>query len=393
MPWQEVSVIDARLRFVRDVQRGVFSMAELCRRHRISRPVAYKWLARFEAAGTPGLADHSRRPLSCPHATDRELITALCELRRHRPHWGAKKLLVKLQRLQPDWKLPHPATAHAILKREGLIPGPPRRTRRPHPGRPTSAMTDPNDVWTIDYKGQFKTRDGQYCYPLTVQDGATRFLLGCQGLLHPSIALTRPVLERLFRDYGLPERIRSDNGTPFAANTLGRLSTLAVWWVRLGIRPELIEPGRPQQNGRHERMHRTLKHEAARPAEATLRAQQRRFDQFRFEYNYDRPHEALGQRTPVSLYSASPRSYPRRLPLLEYPPHFEVRKVSANGGIRWHAHRVPVSHLLIDEYIGFEEIDDGLWTVYFGMITLGWFHEHDGQIEDHQGRRYRHTRC
>ena len=393
MPWQEVSVIDARLRFVRDVQRGVFSVAELCRRHHISRPVAYKWLARFEEAGPPGLADQSRRPLTCPHATDRELVIALCELRRRRPHWGAKKLLVKLQRLQPDWKLPHPATAHAILKREGLIPGPPRRTRRPHPGRPTSAMTAPNDVWTIDYKGQFKTRDGQYCYPLTVQDGATRFLLGCQGLLHPSIELTRPVLERLFREYGLPERIRSDNGTPFAANTLGRLSTLAVWWVRLGIRPELIEPGRPQQNGRHERMHRTLKHEAARPAEATLRAQQRRFDQFRFEYNYDRPHEALGQRTPVSLYSASPRSYPRRLPLLEYPPHFEVRKVSANGGIRWHAHRVPVSHLLIDEYIGLEEIDDGLWTVYFGMVTLGWFHEHDGQIEDHQGRRYRHTRC
>ena len=393
MPWQEVSVIAARLRFVRDVQRGVFSVSELCRRHHISRPVAYKWLTRFEQDGTTGLADHSRRPLSCPHATDRDLVAALCELRRRRPHWGAKKLLVKLQRLQPDWKLPHPATAHAILKREGLIPVPPRRTRRPHPGRPTSPMTAPNDVWTIDYKGQFKTRDGVYCYPLTVQDGATRFLLGCQGLLHPSIELTRPVLERLFHDYGLPERIRSDNGTPFAANTLGRLSTLAVWWVRLGIRPELIEPGRPQQNGRHERMHRTLKREAARPAEATLRAQQGRFDRFRFEYNYDRPHEALGQRTPVSLYSASPRPYPRRLPLIEYPPHFEVRKVSANGGIRWHAHRVPVSHLLIDEYIGFEEIDDGLWTVYFGMITLGWFHESDGQIEDHQGRRYRHTRC
>lgn len=393
MPWQEVAVFDARLRFMQDVQRRVFSMAELCRRHRISRPVGYKWLHRFEQEGPPGLADHSRRPLHSPNASAIEVVQALCALRERRPHWGAKKLLAKLQHRYPDWRLPHPATAHAILKRAGLIPGPSRRTRRPHPGRPTTPMLAPNDVWTIDYKGQFKTRDGAYCYPLTVQDGASRFLLSCHGLLHPSIELTRPVLERVFREYGLPDRIRTDNGTPFAANTLGRLSTLAVWWVRLGIRPELIEPGHPQQNGRHERMHRTLKREAARPPEATLRAQQRRFDAFRFDYNYERPHEALGQRPPVQVYQASPTPYPRRLPLMEYPPHFEVRRVSRNGGIRWHVHRVPVSHLLAEEYIGFEEIDDGLWTVYFGMVTLGWFNERDGKIVDHQGRQYRHNRC
>ena len=181
MPWQEVAVFDARLRFVQDVQRRVFSLAELCRRHGISRPVAYKWLHRFAQEGPSGLADHSRRPRCSPTASAPALVAALCALRERRPHWGAKKLLAKLQRLEPDWALPHPATAHAILKRAGLIPRPPRRTRRPHPGRPTSAMTAPNDVWTIDYKGHFKTRDGQYCYPLTVQDGASRFLLGCQG--------------------------------------------------------------------------------------------------------------------------------------------------------------------------------------------------------------------
>src|SRR3989449_68335 len=362
MPWRETAAMDERLQFVQDVHRPGWSIAELCRRYEVSRKTGYKWLRAYERGGPAALADGSHRPQTSPQATAPRIVRLILELQR-RYTWGARKVRRLLQARVPADQVPTKTTIHRILERHGRVRPRRRSPRRMHPGAPGTPMEQPNAVWTADFKGQFRTTNGVYCYPLTVQDGATRFLLGCQGLLHPSIALTRPVIERLFRDYGLPERIRSDNGTPFAANTLGRLSTLAVWWVRLGIRPELIEPGRPQQNGRHERMHRTLKREATRPAESTLRTQQRRFDAFRHEYNYERPHEALGQRTPVSLYAASSRPYPRRLPLIEYPAHFEVRKVSANGGIRWHAHRVPVSHLLINENIGFEEIDDGLWTV------------------------------
>jgi hypothetical protein len=250
-------------------------------------------------------------------------------------------------------------------------------------------MTAPNEIWTADFKGQFKTRNGLYCYPLTIQDGFSRYLLGCRGLLEPTTVGTRRAFERLFRQYGLPLIIRTDNGTPFASHALGRLSSLSVWWVRLGIFPELIEPASPHQNGRHERMHRTLKKETAIPPAPNLRAQQQRFDRFRHEFNEERPHEALGQRLPSELYSASARPFPRRLPPLVYPAHYEVRLVSNNGGIRWGNKRVPVSHLLAQQYVGLEEVDDGRWVVYFGPVVLGWFEERELRIVDHRGRWYR----
>ena len=250
-------------------------------------------------------------------------------------------------------------------------------------------MDRPNAVWTADFKGQFRTGNGVYCYPLTVQDGATRFLLGCRGLLEPTIEASWPVFQRLFQRYGLPERLRTDNGAPFASNALGRLSTLSVWWVQLGIRPELIEPAHPEQNGRHERMHKTLKADTARPPQADLAAQQRRFDWFRQRYNTERPHEALTDETPGSCYEPSPRPYRATLSPLEYPGHFERRLVSRNGGIRW-AHRwVNVSHLLAQQDVGFEEIDDGLWNVYFGPVWLGRFHEAVGHIVDTLSRSAR----
>jgi hypothetical protein len=250
-------------------------------------------------------------------------------------------------------------------------------------------MTAPNEIWTADFKGQFKTRNGLYCYPLTTQDGFSRYLLGCRGLLEPTTTGARRVFERLFREYGLPRIIRTDNGTPFASHALGRLSTLSVWWVRLGIFPELIEPASPHQNGRHERMHRTLKKATAIPPAPNLRAQQQRFDRFRHDFNHERPHEALAQRLPSELYSASARPFPNRLPPLVYPAHYEVRLVSNNGGIRWGNKRVPVSHLLAQEYVGLEEVDDGRWTVYFGPVVLGWFEERELRIVDHRGRWYR----
>jgi hypothetical protein len=247
-------------------------------------------------------------------------------------------------------------------------------------------MTAPNVIWTADYKGQFRLGNARYCFPLTVQDGFSRYLLTCRGLSGTTTQECRPVFQRLFQEYGLPEIFRTDNGVPFATQALGRLSQLSVWWIRLGIYPELIEPSHPEQNGRHERMHRTLKRATARPPAPTPRSQQQRFDLFRDEYNHVRPHEALGDATPASCYTRSPRPYPSSLPPLEYPPHFEVRLVSANGGIRWLSDWVNVSHVLGGEYVGLEEVDEGEWDLYFGRLRLGRFHEPLRRVEDDLGR-------
>jgi len=373
-----------RLRFVQDVFRPGWSVAELCRRYGVSRKTGYKWLEEYEATGPAGLVDGSHRPHHCPHATPPAIVAQILRLQK-RYTWGARKVRRLLARRVPAALVPTIATIHRILERHGRVRHRRRARRRFHSGRPETPMDQPNAVWTADFKGQFRMGNGTYCYPLTVQDGATRFLLGCHGLLAPTIEGSWPVFVRLFRRYGLPARIRTDNGTPFASGALGRLSTLSVWWVRLGIRPELIEPAHPEQNGRHERMHKTLKAETARPPELTLATQQRRFDTFRHRYNDVRPHEALDDDTPASRYHASPRPYPATLPPLEYPGHFEVRRVSKNGGIRWQSEWVNVSHLLAEEYVGFEEIDDGLWEVYFGPVWLGRFHEHVAHIVDQFG--------
>ena len=392
MPWSETTAMDQRLQFVADMRRGTDEITVLCRRYGISRKTGYKWLARYEAQGATGLLERSHRPHRCPHQTDPEAVEALCELRRRHPTWGPKKLLAVLARRHPTLTLPAPSTAAALLKRAGLVTVPRRRRTPGHPGRHTAPMDAPNAVWTADFKGEFRMRNGTYCYPLTVADGCSRYLLACRALSSTATPGAHGVFVRLFQEYGLPERIRSDNGVPFASIALGRLSRLSVWWVRLGILPDLIEPSSPSQNGRHERMHRTLKAEATRPPEAHARAQQRRFDTFRAEYNEERPHESLGQETPASCYTASPRPYPDRLPPLEYPAHFEVRRVSGNGGIRWHNRWVNVSHVLTGEYVGFEEVDDGLWNVSFGPLVLGRLHERELRIEDANGYRSRNPR-
>jgi len=249
-----------------------------------------------------------------------------------------------------------------------------------------STMAEPNAVWCADFKGHFKTRDGRYCYPLTVTDGFSRYLLECQGLRAPSTVLSKPVFTRVFEEHGLPSIIRTDNGAPFATTALGRLSELSVWWIRLGIAPELTEPASPQQNGRHERMHRTLKAEAVQPSAGNLSAQQVRFNRFRSEFNDERPHEALGQETPASVYLPSPRPLPRKVPEVEYPAHFEVRYVSANGGIRWKCAWVNVTTVLIGEHVGLEEVGDGAWDVYFSNVRLGRLDERRMRVEDKQGR-------
>ena len=391
MPWKESSPMDQKTQFIADYLRDMLSVSELCDLYGISRKTAYKWIERYVRQGPAGLEDRPRKPRNSPNRTPEHIEAALLQARARHPSWGAKKLLPLVAKRFPDEELPVQSTVFEILGRHGMLARKRQRRRIGHPGAPSSSMLAPNDVWCADFKGQFKTNDGHYCYPLTVTDGFSRYLLGCQALHSTAVHEAKPVFTRLFREFGLPLRIRTDNGVPFATNTLARLSSLSAWWVRLGVMPEFIEPGKPQQNGRHERMHRTLKAETTRPPAGNLRAQQRKFNRFQNEYNSERPHEALDMQTPQQLYSPSPRPMPNRPPPLEYPDRFEVRYVSGNGGVRWNRHWVNVSVVCIGEYVGFEEIDDGIWNVYFGPLKLGRFNERHMRIEDQFGRLQRHT--
>lgn len=369
--------MDERVQFVGDFLSGGFSMTELCRRYNVTRPTGYALVERYQAAGgAAGLQPQSRRPHTSPTATPEAEVKTIVACRRRHPDWGPVKILDHLRLHAPDRPWPAPSTAGAILKRQGLVHAKRQRRVIPSSSRPTTSMTAPNDTWTIDFKGHFPTRDGVWCYPLTVMDGASRFLLACVALAGTRTMPTRAVLERLFREYGVPQRIRSDNGVPFAGpTTLARLSVLAVWWIRLGIIPELIQPGCPAQNGRHERMHRTLKAATARPPAGTRGAQQRRFTAFRAEYNDVRPHAALGGLPPAMLYVPSTRPYPERLGTVEYAGHLEPRRVGSCGKIRWRGHAVWVSEVLAGQCVACEEIADGEWAVYFGPVRLGTLNE------------------
>lgn len=386
MPWSQTSTMDQKTLFISDYLRQTLSMTELCDLYNISRKTGYKWIDRYLHHGPAGLEDQPRRPRTSPGKTPDHIVNAIIQARQRHPTWGAKKLIKILSKRHPKWPWPARSTVCDILSRNGLVPKKRRRRHIGHPGKPSAEINAPNDTWTADFKGHFKTGDGYYCYPLTVADGYSRFLLGCQALYSTSLVETKPVFTRLFKEYGLPKRIRTDNGVPFATTTLARLSKLSVWWIRLGIYPELIEPGKPQQNGCHERMHRTLKAETTRPPAATRRSQQRKFNTFRHEFNFERPHEALDLETPASVYETSPREMPLSLPPIEYPDRFEVRYVSANGGMRWNHHWVLVSSVCVGEYIGLEEIDNGVWNVYFSSLKIGRFHEKYMRIEDELGR-------
>lgn len=378
MPWKEVKPMQQKILFIADHLRHVASMAELCAQYGISRKTGYKWLQRFHELGIEGLNEQPRRPTNSPTQTPYRIQQTIIALRQQfQITPGAKKLQVLLAQRYPHETIPSRSTIYNILNRAGLVQAR-RRKRRvaPYP-QPFAPVTEVNELWSVDYKGQFKLRNARWCYPLTVMDHQSRYLCGCKALKGPRLKDTRAAFVCLFREYGLPRRIRSDNGTPFASTARGGLSQLAVWWIRLGILPERIEPGKPQQNGRHERMHRTLKQAATRPPSRSLRAQQQRFDAFCKEYNHQRPHEALQQQTPASVYAPSPRPYPERLPPLHYPDYFEVRKVSGNGVMYWRNKLVYISHLLKDETVGLEEIDDGIWKVYFGPVKLGQFDERD----------------
>lgn len=380
MPWHGVSLMDLRLEFVQAVHRRLWSMVELCDAYDISRKTGYKWVARFEAGGVAGLADRSRRPHRSPRATDPAIVAQLCEARRRHPTWSARKLLAVLRRQEPDAAWPARSTGCDVLKAHGLVRVRRRRTRPHAPAGPLAPITHPNAVWTTDFKGEFRTGDGVYCYPLTVRDGFSRYVLRCDALPSKHTALVRDRFARAFADYGLPERIRSDNGGPFAGPGLTRLSRLAVWWIRLGIQPERIAPGRPEQNGSHEQFHAVLKAETTRPPAPTGAAQQRRFDRFRVEYNEQRPHEALGDQPPARCYTPSGRPLPRRLPPLEYPGHLEVRRVSSVGYVSWRGQPLYLTAVLAGEDVAFEEVDDGLWLLYLATVRLACLDERTRQL-------------
>jgi putative transposase len=380
MPWRVQTPMSERRQFVDDYLRGTDSMTVLCASYGISRRVGYKWLTRFLVEGDRALGDHSRRPHTSPWTVAPEIATLLLTARRRHPTWGPRKILAYLGPRHPQLTLPAASTVGALFKRHGLVRPKRRRPRPGHPGRPTSPILAPNDVWTADFKGHFALGAGGRCHPLTIVDGYSRYLLACHALHHPTSTDSQAVFTRVFQEHGLPDRIRTDNGTPFASTALNRLSALSVWWMKLGIRPELIEPASPQQNARHERMHRTLKAEATRPPKATLRAQQRRFNAFCLEYNTERPHEALHGKPPAAVYRPSRRVFPARIPGPEYPSHYGTRYVSTNGGVRFHRRYVTLAPALIGEHVGFEEVADGRWAVYFYDYLLGHLDERAGHI-------------
>ena len=379
MPWRESDAMSERARFVGEYLSGLWTVGELCGRFGVTRVTGHKWLRRWRHEKS--LAEHSRAPHSCPHKTSAEVERLVVELRRKRG-WGAVTMRQRLATMYPKLQLPASSTIAEIIDRHGLVQPRRRRSRPRHPGKPYVEATRPNDVWCTDFKGQFKTRDGRYCFPLTLSDWKSRYLLGCRGLKTTEHVGVKRVFTEWFREYGLPLQILSDNGVPFASQGLGGLSRLAVWWIRLGIHPIRIEPGKPAQNGRHERMHKTLKYDATKPPAQNLSAQQRKFDRFLEIYNTERPHRSLDGKTPGSQYDTSPRPFPERLPPVEYPAHFEVRKVCGNSCIKWHRRFVHVSRVLIGEWIGLEEVADGVWSVYLGPVLLAKLDEREERIFD-----------
>jgi putative transposase len=373
--------MDQRVRFIAAVQedpRGNFS--HLCKRFGIARSVGYKWVERYRDQGPAGLVDRDSVARGCPHRTPDVVVDRLLVLRKRYPFDGPKKLRQRmLDVAEAQIAVPAASTIGEILDRYGLIRPRRARLRVPPSTAPLAHAHEPNDVWSVDFKGHFATSDGTRCHPLTISDNATRFLLKCEGLREPKYAPVQQQFELAFREFGLPARIRSDNGAPFASKALGGLSQLSVYWIQLGIVPERIEPGHPEQNGRHERMHKTLKEQTASPPQATFADQQRSFDRFRAEYNNHRPHESLGQTPPRAHYEPSLRTLPESLRPPEYGSDFVVRRVSRGGRFAWQATRLRLTPLLTGQPVGLKAIDDDEWELFYGPVMLGYVLTRDGK--------------
>jgi len=374
VPWSVTNVMSIRLEFVAEAFGRRRSFNALCKQYGISEKTGYKWLARFRAFGPDGLADASHQPHSCPHETPQRQRELLSALRRSHQTWGARKLRTVLALEHPALPWPAASTITSLLHREGLIQTRRRRQRSGSPGGPRGpvAAPTPNALWTIDYKGQFRTQDGRWCYPLTIVDAASRYLLACVAHRQPSTSGTVAALRQCFRTYGLPDAMLSDNGPPFGAARAPRgFSRLSLWMRTFDVAPCFIVPGHPEHNGRHERLHRTLKAEATKPPARSLRQQQHRFNAFRAEYNTVRPHEALGLRTPATVYHPSARLYHPYPAPFDYPSHFHQRRVTPAGVIWWQQEDIYVSQTLAGHTVGLDPTCPTHWDVYFADYLLG----------------------
>jgi len=380
MPWKEINVMDERLKMVSDWIGGEYTVTELSIIYGVSRKTIYKWIARYNEYGVEGLNELGCAPHAHPNQTNEAVIERVIQLKREHMNWGPKKLHSLLRRREPHIRWPSISTIEKWLKRNGLVMK--RRYRRHVPPytEPFLNCDKPNSVWSADYKGQFRTGDEYWCYPLTISDNMSRYLLTCRGLLSPCYIDTQQWFEWAFREYGLPYAIRNDNGTPFAGSGRTGLSRLSIWWIKLGIRPERIEPGKPQQNGRHERMHRTLKADTAKPPASSLRIQQSRFDEFMREYNEDRPHEALGQRPPADFYIPSSRRYPEKAGEPQYDEGVHVRLIGRSGEVMFKGRKYYLTELLDGERVGIQEVDDGCYEIRFGFHPIGYIDLHLGII-------------
>ena len=371
MPWRETCAMNERMCFIAAWLAGSETMSELCRHFGISRKTGYKWAGRHFREGALGLADRSRAPRFNPRAISCETIEAILAVRHRHPTWGPRKVKAWLEAQRPKRCWPAASTIGNIFDRAGLTQPRKRRRRTPPHGQPFAACREPNDVWCVDFKGWFLTGDGTQVDPLTISDGASRYLICCEAVGRTDEAHVWPLFEAAFYDYGLPLAMRSDNGAPFASRATAGLSRLSVKLIKAGIMPERIEPGKPQQNGRHERMHLTLKQETAAPPARSLAEQLERFERFRQIYNHERPHEALGQCPPASLYRRSPRTYDGILRSPDYPAETVIRKVRRKGEIKWKGNCIFVSEVLATEPVGLSEVEDDVWLLKYGPVVLG----------------------
>jgi putative transposase len=374
MPWKENRTVDLRVQLIQDYHEG-YAIAALAEMYEVSRKTIYKWLARHEEAGVAGLADRNRRPQHSPARLSKEMVAHIVAARQ-RWKWGPRKLRVKLAEAHPGVVWPAASTIGEVLQRAGLTHRRKLRVRTPPYAQPFAAVDEANQTWCADFKGWFRTGDGARCDPLTITDAHSRYLLRCHMVPKTDGVHVAAIFEAAFREHGLPRVIHTDNGVPFASRAPGGLSRVSMQWVKLGIVPQRSRPASPQDNGRHERMHSTLKQATLTPPERTARRQQEAFDRFQQEYNHERPHESLADQTPASCYRASSRPMPRRIPELEYGDDVEVRRISQQGSLKLDGERTFISEIFAYEWLGLRALDERYSEVLYGPMTIGYLDGH-----------------
>jgi len=378
MPWKETTTMEQKIEFICEWRTGKYTITELCKNFEISRPTAYKFINRFEKQGFEGLKEKSRTPKKHPNATEENIVKGILKLKKKHPRWGAKKIKKLLFNDFTENEIPSVVTVHNILKRHGLV-CPQKRLRRVKPVYPIFDPKQCNEVWSADYKGKFLMGNKIYCHPLTIADSKSRFLFTAKGHYHETLKLAKAEFTKVFRKFGIPKQLHTDNGSPFGSvRAIQRFTQLSYWFIELGITPVFSDPAHPEQNGRHERMHRDLKAACAKPAAYDLKAQQRRLNHFVKEYNHIRPHEALAMETPASMHDFSTRPFLEKIPHFDYNSNMKILKVTQNGAMRWKSYYwVYLTAALKGKYVGIEDIGNGIWKVFYRNVFLGFFNENE----------------